>query len=270
MPRSARTLSLLSIASILILAACGSSATGNSPTSPGSSGNATTACSASVTAAPPAFSPYGSSRAASVSLNTGCAWTASTTDAWISIASGASGSGSGSVTYAVAANTSAASRTGTLTIAGKAVTIAQAGLSVPAPGADNYIDFGTPADETFHALAGWGQPNPGQLPAGIDPDLSSRYLEITNTADLIVSQTGVPYILSVRSEDGGCDDSFDVLVNGTAVYSYKHRTSPDRFPLHRISVPASLITGTTVHITFKNTSVDACGHSAIYFARMDS
>lgn len=262
---------LLSISSLL-LAGCGGS---SSPLSPSSSAASTapssSTCSASLTAAPPAFSPYGSDRSANVVIGTGCAWTAVSNASWVTISSGASGTGNGTVNYTVAANTSASGRTGTITAAGMTYTITQAGLAVPAPGADNYLDLGTPADEAFHAMTGWSAVNPGLLPGFVDPDRTSRYqASANNTADLFVSQANVPYMFTMRTEDGVCDDSFDVLVNSVKVYSYRHRQSPDTYPLHRVLLPASLITGTTVHVTIKDTTSQSCGLAAVYFIRIDS
>jgi hypothetical protein len=62
-----------------------------------------------------------------VTAGTGCAWTATSNDAWITITGGGTGSGNGTVAYTVGANTGTAGRTGTLLIAGQIVTIAQAG-----------------------------------------------------------------------------------------------------------------------------------------------
>lgn len=59
-----------------------------------------------------------------VTSTNGCGWSTSSNDAWITIASGGSGTGSGTVTIAVAAATGP-SRSGTLTVAGRTVTIAQ-------------------------------------------------------------------------------------------------------------------------------------------------
>lgn len=53
-----------------------------------------------------------------------CAWTAATTDSWISITSGASGTGDGQVKFSVSSNSGAA-RNGTLTIAGKTFSVSQ-------------------------------------------------------------------------------------------------------------------------------------------------
>ena len=66
-----------------------------------------------------------------VSAGSGCAWTAASNAAWITITAGATGSGNGKVTFNVAANTGSA-RTGTLTIGGNTLTVDQAGVSQPA------------------------------------------------------------------------------------------------------------------------------------------
>jgi len=62
-----------------------------------------------------------------VTAGTGCNWTATSNDAWITIGVGASGTGNGTVTYNVTQNTSTTPRTGTLTIGGNTFTITQPG-----------------------------------------------------------------------------------------------------------------------------------------------
>ena len=73
-----------------------------------------------------AGSPGGISTPVSVTTSAGCAWTAVSNAAWITISSGASGSGSGSVAFNIALNP-AGPRSGTLTIAGHTHTVNQAG-----------------------------------------------------------------------------------------------------------------------------------------------
>ena len=65
-----------------------------------------------------------------VSAAAGCAWTANSNAAWVTVTSGASGSGNGPVTFSVAANPGGA-RSGTLTIAGQAFTVTQAAAAAP-------------------------------------------------------------------------------------------------------------------------------------------
>lgn len=60
-----------------------------------------------------------------VTAGTGCAWTAVSNAAWISVTGGASGTGNGTVTYKLLSN-SGSSRTGTVTIAGQTFTVNQA------------------------------------------------------------------------------------------------------------------------------------------------
>jgi hypothetical protein len=66
----------------------------------------------------------GTTGTVSVTAGAGCAWTATSNAAWLTITSGASGSGNGTVGYSVAANTGSA-RSGTLTVAGSTFTVNQ-------------------------------------------------------------------------------------------------------------------------------------------------
>lgn len=63
----------------------------------------------------------------SVTTTTGCAWSASTSDGWIHITTGASGSDSGTVQFTVDVNT-AVPRTGSITVGGQTFNINQAGV----------------------------------------------------------------------------------------------------------------------------------------------
>ena len=89
-------------------------------------------CSYSIS---PASSSVGSSAASgtvSVTAVSGCSWTAASNASWITVTSGSSGSGNGTVGYTVTANGSSSSRTASLTIAGKTLTVTQAaGGGVP-------------------------------------------------------------------------------------------------------------------------------------------
>lgn len=61
---------------------------------------------------------------------TGCAWSTTQVDTWISLASGTgTGTGSGSVNLNFAANPNSSSRTGTMTIAGQTLTVNQTGVN---------------------------------------------------------------------------------------------------------------------------------------------
>lgn len=66
-----------------------------------------------------------------INNGTNCSWTATANDAFISLKSGANGSGPGSVVFGVEANSGGA-RSGTITVAGRTVTIQQEGIPAPA------------------------------------------------------------------------------------------------------------------------------------------
>ena len=85
-------------------------------------------CIYSVSPTSPQIPSSGGINTLTVTAGTGCAWTASVsaTATWITITSGQSGSGNGTVTYSVAPNTATSSRTGTMTVAGKSVSVKQA------------------------------------------------------------------------------------------------------------------------------------------------
>jgi hypothetical protein len=79
----------------------------------------------------------------------GCAWAASTTSGWITIA-GSGGSGDGTVSLSVGANTSTVPRTGTVTVQGQTFTVSQAG-------AVSTCSYGvTPPSASFTAAGGTG------------------------------------------------------------------------------------------------------------------
>jgi hypothetical protein len=90
-------------------------------------------CTYSVSPINASFDVFAGSGSVAVTVNAGaeCPWTAMSNDPFIVITSGASGSGNGSVQYSVADNKSTVgepardARLGTLTIAGRTVTVAQ-------------------------------------------------------------------------------------------------------------------------------------------------
>lgn len=89
---------------------------------------ATCSYGASPTAA--SVSAAGGSSTVSVTTTAGCGWTATSGAAWLTLTP-ASGSGSGTVTFTVAANTATTARAATATIAGRPLTISQAGVAAP-------------------------------------------------------------------------------------------------------------------------------------------
>ncbi len=86
-------------------------------------------CAYSLIPASLSFEAAGGSGSVYVLATSGCNWTASSNADWVTLTAGSGGSGEGTVRYSVAANNSTNARAGTLTIAGQAYTVAQAGKS---------------------------------------------------------------------------------------------------------------------------------------------
>jgi C1A family cysteine protease len=92
-------------------------------------------CSVSVSPTSKSFKANGGTSSVSISYTGDCtstAWTAASNVSWITVSPSA-GSGSASVAYTIAANTGG-SRTGTIAVAGKAVTVSQAAASAKGNG----------------------------------------------------------------------------------------------------------------------------------------
>ena len=114
-----------------------------------------------------------------VTTQPGCAWTATSQASFVTITAGSSGTGNGTVQYTVAANTGSASRTGTLTVAGRTVTITQDGTG-------SYL-FSTefagevPGLEAWHRSANSVEKRYDPLPA--DSELNALPSEVDNRPD---------------------------------------------------------------------------------------
>ncbi len=91
--------------------------------------NQAAACSFTVSPTSAGYGSNGGNGIINVSTpDSGCQRTAVSNVNWITITSGASGTGSGAVGYSVQANNTGQQRTGTITVAGRTVTITQAAI----------------------------------------------------------------------------------------------------------------------------------------------
>ncbi|MBI3940904.1 MAG: BACON domain-containing protein, partial [Acidobacteria bacterium] len=98
-------------------------------------------CAYSITPTSQAFAAAGGTATVSVTTTAGCAWTATSGNAFIAVASGSSGAGSGTVILSVAANAGSTLRTGTATIAGETFSVSQAGAQAENE-KSNFAQFG--------------------------------------------------------------------------------------------------------------------------------
>jgi PKD repeat protein len=109
------------------------------------------ACTYEISPHQQVFGASGGTGSVDVIAGTGCAWTATSNNPWITITSGSNGTGNGTVNYSVSVNTSPDQRAGTLTIAGQTLTVTQTGegcsysiskdnQSFPASGGTDSVD----------------------------------------------------------------------------------------------------------------------------------
>ncbi|HEY6333460.1 MAG TPA: protease pro-enzyme activation domain-containing protein, partial [Blastocatellia bacterium] len=96
---------------------------------PGSGGGPNPSCTYSLGSTSQSFQSTGGTGNFTVSAGSTCAWTATSSESWITVTSGASGTGPGTVDYSVAANSTSNQRTGTVSVAGDTFTISQLGQS---------------------------------------------------------------------------------------------------------------------------------------------
>ena len=116
-----------------------------------------TACSYSISPSSANVAATSTTGSVSVTAGAGCAWTAVSNAAWITVTAGSGGTGNGTVSYSASANTGVA-RTGTITAAGKTFTVSQATAVVAGGTQDLYIDEITPQ---ISFIAGTGQVGTG-------------------------------------------------------------------------------------------------------------
>jgi hypothetical protein len=104
---------------------------GDSPlTLPAATSQPGATCSYNLSATSQNFTSSAGTGTVNVTSGTGCNWTATSNDPFITITSGGSVTGNGTVNYSVTANSSTSARVGTLTIAGQTYTVNQAAATV--------------------------------------------------------------------------------------------------------------------------------------------
>jgi uncharacterized repeat protein (TIGR02543 family) len=86
-------------------------------------------CTFSLSPAASSFNSTGGAGTVGVTTQAGCAWTAISNASWLVITSNSSGAGNGTLNYSVLSNPNGTSRTGTVSVAGKTLTVSQSAVS---------------------------------------------------------------------------------------------------------------------------------------------
>jgi hypothetical protein len=144
-------------------------------------------CSFSVSPLSLSFSVAGGSGSVTVTTIGSCTWTAASNAAWLTITAGGSGNGSGTAGFAVSANAAGSLRSGTLTIAGQAVTVRQGGNScdINIDGAVNALDI----QSLVNAILGIGS-TPSHYDINRDDDIN--VLDLQQLANVILGINTCP------------------------------------------------------------------------------
>ena len=101
------------------------SVTSGSVSPSGTTGSQGQACTFSLSASNQSFDATGGTGNVTVTTSSGCAWSATSSESWLTVVSGASGTGAGVVMFRVAANTSGLARAASLSIGGQTFTVNQ-------------------------------------------------------------------------------------------------------------------------------------------------
>ena len=133
-------------------------------------------CSYSLSSTSQGFNANGGSGSFNVLAQTGCSWSASTSDGWLSITQG-SGTGNGAVNFSVAPN-AGASRTGIISVGGQTFTVNQPANNAPTISPANALTRQQGATATTATIATVGDTE-------------------TATNSLIVAATSIPTGLSI-------------------------------------------------------------------------
>jgi phosphatidylserine/phosphatidylglycerophosphate/cardiolipin synthase-like enzyme len=185
----------------------------------------TPSCTFSLSKTSAGASADGGNDSVTVTAASSCNWTAVSNATWITVASGASGNGNGQVAFSIERNFGAA-RSGTLTIAGKTLTVSQA-APVPAgaktvvlyasEGAITGTRWQVATDQTAAGQAAMWNPNAGQ--AKVAPALAApaSFVEIPFEA---VSGVGYHIWVRMRAQDNSTsNDSVHIQFSDTVTSS---------------------------------------------------
>jgi hypothetical protein len=104
---------------------CLSVASGSVSVSLGTTGSQGQGCTFSLSGSGQSFNAAGGTGNVSVNTSSGCVWSASSSESWLTVVSGGSGTGTGVVVYLVAANTTGQARTASLSVGGQMFTVSQ-------------------------------------------------------------------------------------------------------------------------------------------------
>ena len=166
-------------------------------------------CTYDISPASRTVAAAGETATIALTAGAGCSWTATSDVPWLTLATGsASGTGSATVTYVAAANTTTASRAGTISVGGKVHSVTQPAPAPPPPTCTYTL---TPASRSFTQAGGTGTIELATGPTCTWTAVSSAgYVMVTTPAG-----TGPATITyTVNSAGMGTNRTATITVNG--------------------------------------------------------
>jgi hypothetical protein len=208
-----------------------------------------TGCSYAIGTDSLSVDPAGGDRQVPVTAPAGCAWTAESGTPWVTGTSGSTGSGSGVVALRVAPSDGPA-RTGTLTVAGRTVTVTQSigckfsvspgSLNIGSPGGVSNIQVQTTAGCTWSSAtsadwvsltSGTSGSGAGQVQLGVAANVGpARTGSVTIAGQLvrIAQASGCTYSVSSSTHDvGGTGGTGTASINTAAGCTWNAKSGVD-------------------------------------------
>jgi probable HAF family extracellular repeat protein len=215
---------------------------------------------------PPGASVGSASTTGSTSMHispAGATWTAASSADWLTITSSTSGQGDATISYSVAANTSASSRSATITVAGVVFTVTQSGVSLVISSPANLGTWPLGEDQApLTATGGNGSYTWAYVSGTLPPGLSLRtdvpsFFPTGATAGLIGVATtpgNYTFTLSVTSGTNTVPQTFSMRITGLTLKDPFNL--PDAFVNSAYSYQLTAInsTGSPVTVTWTATS----------------
>ena len=134
----------------------------------------------------------------------------------------------------------------------------------------SYVDIGDLRGEEGHELEGWAgrwreQP---RSPSG---DTTFRYQLLQGRASLklCITHFGFDHEITTEVQDYGCDDSFEIYVNGFGPRYEFAGTRSNIVRVHSFPVPSMYLRSYVVTVEYRNTAADTCGAAGVYNVRLE-
>lgn len=131
-----------------------------------------------------------------------------------------------------------------------------------------FADLGDPESEARFHLQGWGEAeNPVFVVPSSLGDRTLRYQTLrAGNALTFTNVLDQDYRLTTEILAEECDDSFEIVVGESSVYTFQHTPSRKMsVKRHEVEIPKEFVQDRKLVVTFRNTATDDCGGAGVYY-----